>query len=101
MNNSQYNERQIQDEFGIKIPVSFDTSLAALCGVYSTPQAVVLNPDHQLYYRGNYNKSRYCTDQKTNYAEQALNALLAHNNNIFFNSYALQAYGCQLPQCTK
>jgi len=100
MNNEKYNEQQIQEKFGFNLPVSFDTSIAARCGVYSTPQAVILNKDHQLYYRGNYNKSRYCTDKKTNYAEIALNGLLEQKGYMSFDRYALKAYGCQLPTCT-
>jgi hypothetical protein len=100
MNNDQYTEKQVQEKFGIDLPVSFDTSIATTCGVYSTPQAVILNKNHQLYYRGNYNKSRYCTDKKTNYAEIALNALLEQKGYMSFDRYALKAYGCQLPKCT-
>jgi hypothetical protein len=100
MNNEKYNEQQIQEKFGFNLPVSFDTSIAARCGVYSTPQAVILNKNHQLYYRGNYNKSRYCTDKKTNYAEIALTGLLEQKGYMSFDRYALKAYGCQLPTCT-
>lgn len=100
MNNDHYSEKQIQKKFGFELPVSFDTSIATACGVYSTPQAVILNKGHRLYYRGNYNKSRYCTDKKTNYAEIALNALLEQKGLMSFDRYALKAYGCQLPKCT-
>jgi hypothetical protein len=101
INNTRYNAKQVQEKFGLEIPVTFDTSLAAKCGVYSTPQAVILNRKHELYYRGNYNKSRYCTDKKTNYAQIALNTLLNEKPVIRFDQFALTAYGCQLPQCTK
>ena len=96
-----YTEEKIQDRFGLTVPVLFDTSLAVSCGVYSTPQAVLLDNDHTLYYRGNYNKSRYCTDKKSNYAQMAINSLLANNQQPIFNQYALKAYGCSLPKCTK
>ena len=99
-NNTRYTVKEIQNRFGVDLPVSFDTTLATSCGVYSTPQAVILKTNHQLYYRGNYNKSRYCTDKKTNYAQIALDALLEHGLNISFDQYALRAYGCQLPKCT-
>lgn len=101
MNNTRYSAEQIQHKFGLDLPVSFDTTLAKACGVYSTPQAVILTITHQLYYRGNYNKSRYCTEEKTSYAKIALNALLKNSTPIAFDQYALRAYGCQLPQCTK
>jgi hypothetical protein len=101
MNNTKYSKKEIQDRFGINLPVSFDTALATACGVYSTPQAVILDNQHQLYYRGNYNKNRYCTDKKTNYAQMALTKLLNHEPGFLFDQYALTAYGCELPQCTK
>lgn len=100
LNNERYSEKQIQEKFGLDLPVSFDSSIADVCGVYSTPQAVILNKDHGLYYRGNYNKSRYCTDKKTNYAEMALNGLLEEKGSMSFDRYALKAYGCKLPKCT-
>jgi hypothetical protein len=96
-----YTASQIQDKFGIRIPVSFDSSIAATCGVYSTPQAVIITAGHKLYYRGNYNKSRYCTNKSSNYAQIALDALLHRDNAIVFDRYALTAYGCRLPECKK
>jgi hypothetical protein len=96
-----YTAGQIQDKFGIRIPVSFDSSVAAACGVYSTPQAVIISTAHKLYYRGNYNKSRYCTNKSTNYAQMALSGLLRRDSAISFDRYALTAYGCRLPECKK
>jgi hypothetical protein len=101
MNNNLYSAKQIRDKFDLDLPVIFDATLAASCGVYSTPQAVLLNKYHVLYYRGNYNSSRYCTDEKTSYAKIALEGLLHNHEKIFFNQLALRAYGCQLPQCTR
>ena len=100
MNNKEYTAKEIQDKFDIQIPVSFDSAIAVSCGVYSTPQAVIIAIDHKLYYRGNYNKSRYCTDKKTEYAKMALDALLNNNGNIVFDRFAIKAYGCQLPKCS-
>ena len=62
--NKKYTSKSIQEKFDLTIPILFDTSIATLCGVYSTPQAVLIDQDKTLYYRGNYNKSRYCTDKK-------------------------------------
>ncbi|HJP64628.1 MAG TPA: redoxin domain-containing protein [Mucilaginibacter sp.] len=101
MNNKLYTAKAIQDKFDLDLPVLFDPSIAASCGVYSTPQAVLLDEDHKLYYRGNYNSSRYCTDEKTNYARIAITGLLHDHQKIIFNQLALRAYGCQLPNCTK
>ncbi|MEP7258103.1 MAG: thioredoxin fold domain-containing protein [Flavitalea sp.] len=101
LTNKTYNEKDIQDRFGLKLPVLFDSAIAAACGVYSTPQAAIFSPDQQLYYRGNYNRARYCTDKKSNYAEIALNGILTNERNIMFSPMALKAYGCTLPNCTK
>jgi peroxiredoxin len=100
-NDKKYTAEKIQQKFGLAVPVLFDSSLAASCGVYSTPQAVLLDDDRSLYYRGNYNRSRYCTDKKSNYAQMALDSLLARKQEPVFNHYAVTAYGCSLPTCTK
>jgi hypothetical protein len=92
--------KEIQERFGLAIPVLMDTTIAIACGVYSTPQAAVINLDHTLYYRGNYNKSRYCADKKTEYARVALEALLNHDTTQIFDQLALKAYGCSIPLCT-
>ena len=96
-----YTEKKIQEKYGLAVPILFDTSLASLCGVYSTPQAVLLDNDHTLYFRGNYNRSRYCTDKNSNYAQMAIYSLLAYNQQPVFNQFALTAYGCSLPSCKK
>ncbi|MBT1690364.1 TlpA family protein disulfide reductase [Dawidia soli] len=72
-------------------------SLASICGVYATPQAVVIDAQRRLYYRGNYNKSRYCTTKDSNYAERALRALVAGQAAPQFGPWATQPYGCELP----
>jgi Domain of unknown function (DUF6436) len=101
MNNRKYTAQQIQNKFDLDIPVMFDTSIAISCSVYSTPQAVIIDANQKLYYRGNYNRSRYCTDNKSNYAQQALDSLLHNNHPTIFNQFALKAYGCSLPNCSK
>lgn len=95
-----YTADDIRKRFDLNLPVSFDTSLAATCGVYATPQAVIINGD-KLSYRGNYNKSRYCTDPKTNYAQIALDSLLNSTNSPRLDAIAYTAYGCTLPTCKK
>jgi len=96
-----YTVKKIKDKYGLTVPVLFDTSLATSCGVYSTPQAVLLNSDHTLYYRGNYNRNRYCTDPKSNYAQMAVDSLLANMQEPLFDRFASTAYGCSLPGCKK
>lgn len=92
---------EIRDKYDISVPILADASIADSCGVYSTPQAVILDTDSRLYYRGNYNRSRYCTDNKSNFAQMAIDSLLDHHIKPSFNQYALKAYGCQLPYCTR
>lgn len=101
MSPKKYTAEQLQEKFELPypIPVLTDSAVAAACGVYSTPQAVLLDANGQLFYRGNYNKSRYCTDEATSFAGQALNGLLHHDYSLTFSPMALKAYGCQLPSC--
>jgi len=101
MNNKYYTAHEIQNKFDLSIPVLFDESIAPACGVYSTPQAVLLDTGHRLYYRGNYNRSRYCTDEKTSFAKMAITGLLRDHAKLIFNQLALRAYGCSLPNCNK
>src|ERR1700755_3488405 len=51
MTKKKYTAGEIQDKFDLRIPVSFDTTIAVVCGVYSTPQAVILTANRQLTYR--------------------------------------------------
>jgi len=99
MTAKSYTAGEIKERFGITVPVVSDSTVAASCGVYSTPQAVVLNARSELYYRGNYNKSRYCTDKKTSYANIALMGILHQKTTLRLDQYALKAYGCTLPNC--
>lgn len=99
----QYTAGQIQHKFGLDhpLPVLSDSTLAASCGVYSTPQAVIIDTNRRLFYRGNYNRSRYCNDEKSSYAKIALDGLLHNDLTQTFSPLALKAYGCQLPTCNK
>ncbi|PKB18674.1 thioredoxin fold domain-containing protein [Flavobacterium sp. 5] len=93
---------EIQKKFNSDdIPVFFDEEIAKKCGVFSTPQAVLLDGSHNLYYRGNYNKTRYCTNADSNYAQMAIESLLKKTNSPSFDALALRAYGCSLPKCNK
>lgn len=98
VSNKPFTAEDIQKRTGLSLPVRQDASLAALCGVYSTPQAVLISPDSTLYYRGNYNKNRYCTDKETSYAGQALENILHNKPNTITALAAVTAYGCSLPK---
>lgn len=78
--------------------VDRDGKIAAACGVYSTPQAAIVDFNGNLYYRGNYNKSRYCTDRASNFAELSLLALLNRQPPPMFGLLATQSYGCEWKQ---
>ena len=64
------------------------------CGVYSTPQAVIIDRNRKLYFRGNYNKARYCIDPNSNFAQMALDSLLWGRPAPEFGPLASVAYGC-------
>jgi thiol-disulfide isomerase/thioredoxin len=103
MSSKIFTSQQLQKKFGLPyaIPVLSDSALATVCGVYSTPQAVIIDTSRQLFYRGNYNRSRYCSDEKTGYARLALDDLLRQDYSQTFSPLALKAYGCELPTCSK
>lgn len=90
---------QIRREYDLSMPVVAygRKRLARACGVYATPQAALVDADGKLYYRGNYNKSRYCTTPYSNFAQMALDSLLAGTPSPTFGEIATTAYGCELP----
>ncbi len=93
---SQVDVSKAQREFGAeKILVDSDNAIARMCGVYSTPQAAIIDHNGNLYYRGNYNRSRYCTAKASNFAELSLVALLNRQPSPAFGLMATQAYGCE------
>jgi hypothetical protein len=85
-------------EKDITIIVDENEKLAKACGVYSTPQAALVQTDNKLYFRGNYNRSRYCTDKNSNFVQMAMDSLLAERNPPHFIELATQSYGCILTQ---
>jgi hypothetical protein len=94
------NKKVFIDTYQVDIPiiVKNGSKIAELCGVYSTPQAVIIQKDNLLFYRGNYNKSRYCNDKNTNFAELAIIDLLQGKEPPNFGELATRAYGCELPE---
>lgn len=101
VSNKKFTAEKIRSKYDVDIPVFVNTDIAARCGVYSTPQAVIIDTAGMLFYRGNYNRARYCTDKETEYARIALMALLNKRSVTRFDRYALTAYGCELPKCNK
>lgn len=84
--------------FGDRVKIIHDDNgaLAQACGVYSTPQAAIVDANGALYYRGNYNISRYCTSRATSFAELSLLALLNRQPPPYFGALAIESYGCAL-----
>lgn len=82
----------------IEAVVDSNRTLATAMGVYSTPQAVILDARGALIFRGNYNSSRYCVDRRTEYARIALDAFLAGRPQPALEPAAVIAYGCPLPR---
>lgn len=77
-----------------KIILDRNKEFALRTGVYSTPQAVIIGTDHRLYFRGNYNRARYCTDPFSNYAQMAIDSLRADVPAPEFGPLSTIAYGC-------
>jgi peroxiredoxin len=89
-----------KDKYAVNLPVVLDKNgeISDQCGVYSTPQAVILDKNLTLYFKGNYNKSRFCTRKETSYAEIALDSLLVGRALPHFVQNELTVpYGCSLP----
>ncbi|MDX1957577.1 MAG: redoxin domain-containing protein [Leptospiraceae bacterium] len=84
-------------DLGLEFLLDPDGSIAKSFGVYSTPQAVLLSSDSKIYYRGNYNSSRYCNLRKSQYARIAIEELLKENELASLPQDAKTPYGCELP----
>jgi hypothetical protein len=76
--------------------VDGDGAIAAAFGVYSTPQAVLLDGERRLVYRGNFNTTRYCTTPQTQFVRIAIEALFGEGAPVR-DPRAEVAYGCPLP----
>lgn len=87
-------------DLGIRIIEDSGGKIAGQLGVYSTPQAVITN-NQKVFYKGNYNKARFCMTKNTKFAEKALFALMNNEDPPTFPSVAYTPYGCELPSNTK
>jgi hypothetical protein len=74
-----------------------DGQLARGLGVYATPQAVVVDGQRRLVYRGNYNSSRYCSDPGTQFVRIAIESVLAGRSLPPGVNTSGAAYGCAIP----
>ncbi len=75
-----------------------DARIATEAGVYATPQAVLLDEHSRIYFRGNYNSSRFCADPETEFVRIAIQALLAGTSVPQFPPSATKAFGCTVPR---
>lgn len=95
---SQDDIKDFQTKYDLGIPVIQDKNgkIASQLGIYSTPQVVILNSD-TVYYKGNYNKARFCLTKNTKFAEIALHSLVNKQPLPVFPAVAAIPYGCSLP----
>ena len=90
-------EEPLSQELNVPIISDSDGAIADACGIYATPQAVVLTAKGILYYQGNYNKARYCTTRSTRFAELALQSAIIDQPLPLAVQRAGLPYGCNLP----
>lgn len=91
---------KFKKKYELNVPVILDKDgkISDRCGIYSTPQAVILNTNSEIYFKGNYNKTRFCSRKETKFAELALNHLLKNEPlPLFILSELTAPYGCSLP----
>lgn len=90
---------QFKKTYGSEVDILLDKdgAISDVLGIYSTPQAVILNTDGVIYYKGNYNKARFCTNKDSRFVDQALEHLMAGEPLPIFTEKATIAYGCNLP----
>ena len=88
---------RVERDLGVPALLDADGSLARTLGVYSSPQAVLVTSGGGLYFRGNYNLARYCTDARTAFAQLALESLRGGAAAFHAPRAATVAYGCPLP----
>lgn len=87
-------------KYDLNLPVLLDKdgAISDRCGIYSTPQSVVLDTASRLYFKGNYNAARYCTRKETSYAEIAMDHLLKGEKlPLWVTTELALPYGCTLP----
>jgi peroxiredoxin len=88
------------EKYHLDVPVvlDHDGTFSEQCGIYATPQAVILDQNSYVYYKGNYNRARFCDSDKTAFAHQAIEHLLAGEPLPAFSEIATTPFGCALPQ---
>jgi len=88
------------EKYELDIPTILDTDgrISAKCGIYATPQGVLLDKELTIYFKGNYNLARYCTKKETKFAEMAIGHLLKNEPLPLALQYEMkEPFGCSLP----
>jgi hypothetical protein len=91
---------QFKRKYELDVPTILDKEgiISDKCGIYSTPQAVLLDKSSALYFKGNYTRTKFCTLKETKFVEIAINYLLKNEPLPLSMQYALsEPYGCSLP----
>jgi hypothetical protein len=89
-----------KNRYELDVPVVLDRegTISDKCGIYSTPQAVLLDRNSTIYFKGNYNASRYCTRRETRFVEMAIDSLMENKPlPLFVKNMLTEPYGCTLP----
>jgi len=94
---SESEEAFAELDWAVAHVADLDGAIAERLGVYSTPQAVILDAQGTIAFRGNYNSSRFCVDERSQFARLALEDVLAGQRPRAFPAEATIAYGCTLP----
>jgi hypothetical protein len=91
---------RFQQKYDLDIATVIDKKgmLSDKCGIYATPQAVILDQNSVIYFKGNYNRARFCTKKETRFVEMAIGYLMKKEPLPLFMQYAVgDPYGCSLP----
>ncbi len=91
--------KTFKEKYDLGIPTLYDEGgkLAYQLGIISTPQAVIIDKTQKVYYKGNYNRARFCTAKNTQFADMALKSFLDHKPPPRLSLLASVPYGCALP----
>jgi len=71
--------------------------IARALGVYATPQGVVLDSEHRMVYRGNYNTGRFCVEPRTEFMRLVLECVSSGRPVPRQLQKYRPAYGCAIP----
>jgi competence CoiA-like predicted nuclease len=91
-----YSHTSIPANFPIEVKFDTNNRMAKILGVFSTPQAVLLDADGKLIYRGNYNQNRYCSSKKTEFVAQAIALALHKKSTLSVMQKSGLPYGCKI-----